>query len=115
MKMIMPVKASAAGAITQTRGAGSIVSAGELLGTLALDDPSKVKKILPFKGDFTPTALGQASAAADDSLASKVNLALDGYVPVEGAATLVQRLFAETPRSAYNEVAGNILDRYLAV
>ena len=44
MKMIMPVKATAAGKVTHTRAAGSIVSAGELLGSLELDDPSKVKK-----------------------------------------------------------------------
>ena len=41
MKVIMPVKASASGKIIHTRGAGSMVSAGELGGSLELDDPIK--------------------------------------------------------------------------
>ena len=52
MKMIMPIKATGTGKVSHLRGAGSIVSAGELLGTLELKDPSKVKKIVPFEGSF---------------------------------------------------------------
>eukprot|EP00972_Heterocapsa_arctica_P026754 3938091-Heterocapsa_arctica.AAC.1 len=40
MKMIMPVKAAASGKIQHAKGAGSLVAAGELLGSLELDDPS---------------------------------------------------------------------------
>jgi len=115
MKMIMSVKATASGQVTHTRGAGSIVAAGELLGNLTLDDPSKVKKIVPFVGDFTPTALSQAAEGEQDSLQTKVNMALDGYVPSEGAASLVQRLFSKTQKSEYSEVASAIFDRYMAV
>jgi len=43
MKMIMPVKASASGKIAHTRGVGSIVSAGDLLGSLELEDASRDK------------------------------------------------------------------------
>jgi len=52
MKMIMPVKASESGKITHNLSPGTIISAGDLLATLALKDPSKVKKILPFEGEF---------------------------------------------------------------
>jgi len=37
-----PCKATATGKVSHLRGAGSIVSAGELLGTLELKDPSQV-------------------------------------------------------------------------
>merc|ERR1719469_1647008 len=52
MKMIMPVKASESGKIQHNLSPGTVISAGDLLATLALKDPSKVKKILPFEGDF---------------------------------------------------------------
>jgi acetyl-CoA carboxylase/biotin carboxylase 1 len=52
MKMIMPIKATESGKITQNLSPGSVINAGDLLGSLELKDPSKVKKILPFDGDF---------------------------------------------------------------
>jgi acetyl-CoA carboxylase/biotin carboxylase 1 len=58
MKMIMPVKATESGRITNNLSPGSIISAGDLLATLELKDPSKVKKIITFDGslafDSTP-------------------------------------------------------------
>jgi len=113
MKMIMPVKATASGKIAHTRGAGSIVSAGELLGSLELSDPSKVKKIVPFTGDFTLSA-GTGDDESDDMM-TQVQLALDGYVPQQEPAALVQQLFLTAPPYLYNELATAVLDRYLAV
>ncbi|CAJ1360967.1 unnamed protein product, partial [Effrenium voratum] len=52
MKMIMALKSPETGQISHALSPGSIVSAGELLATLELKDPSKVKKILPFEGVF---------------------------------------------------------------
>ena len=49
MKMIMPIKATESGKITQNLSPGSVINAGDLLATLELKDPSKVKKILPFE------------------------------------------------------------------
>merc|ERR1719384_1300751 len=112
--MIMPVKASASGKISHTAGAGSIVSAGDLLGSLKLDDPSKVKKIEPFTGSFKPTDLETDKGDAG-SLQSRANMLLDGYVPAEAAPSLIQKLFAETPEAEQDGVAINILDRFLAV
>jgi acetyl-CoA carboxylase/biotin carboxylase 1 len=51
MKMIMPLKASESGAIKHELSAGSIISTGDLLASLTLKDPSKVKKILQFDGE----------------------------------------------------------------
>lgn len=52
MKMIMPIKATESGKITHSLSPGSVISAGDLLASLELKDPSKVKKILPFDGEF---------------------------------------------------------------
>ena len=52
MKMIMPIKASESGKITHNLSPGTVISAGDLLASLTLKDPSKVKKILNFEGDF---------------------------------------------------------------
>ena len=52
MKMIMPIKATESGKITQNLSTGTVINAGDLLATLELKDPSKVKKILDFEGDF---------------------------------------------------------------
>jgi len=115
MKMIMPVKATSSGRITHTRGAGSIVSAGELLGSLELDDPSSVQKIEPFQGDFAMTALETSSDRADDDIQARVNSLLDGYASEVEPSTLVQALFASVAESSYSDVASSIVERYLAV
>jgi acetyl-CoA carboxylase/biotin carboxylase 1 len=50
MKMIMPIKATESGKITHNLSPGSVINAGDLLASLELKDPSKVKKILNFEG-----------------------------------------------------------------
>eukprot|EP00522_Entomoneis_paludosa_P016513 CAMPEP_0172450434 /NCGR_PEP_ID=MMETSP1065-20121228/8763_1 /TAXON_ID=265537 /ORGANISM="Amphiprora paludosa, Strain CCMP125" /LENGTH=2096 /DNA_ID=CAMNT_0013202215 /DNA_START=2922 /DNA_END=9212 /DNA_ORIENTATION=- len=50
MKMIMPLKATESGKITHSLSPGSVISAGDLLGSIELADPSKVKKIGTFEG-----------------------------------------------------------------
>ena len=50
MKMIMPIKASESGKINHNLSPGSVISAGDLLASLELKDPSKVKKIGLFEG-----------------------------------------------------------------
>lgn len=50
MKMIMPLKAPERGKITHNLSTGSVIAAGDLLATLELADPSKVKKIVTFDG-----------------------------------------------------------------
>ena len=52
MKMIMPIKATESGKITHNLSPGSVISAGDLLASLELKDPSKVKKIETFEGSL---------------------------------------------------------------
>jgi acetyl-CoA carboxylase/biotin carboxylase 1 len=114
MKMIMPLKATSSGTIKHTKGAGSTVSAGDLLASLELDDPSSGQTIVPFTGQLMLTALKDTSAMnTDEDIQSQVDLVLDGYARTGSATTLVQQLF-NTLKDA-NEAAGAILERYLAV
>eukprot|EP00930_Biecheleria_cincta_P026761 TRINITY_DN18824_c0_g1_i1.p1 TRINITY_DN18824_c0_g1~~TRINITY_DN18824_c0_g1_i1.p1 ORF type:complete len:2162 (-),score=504.14 TRINITY_DN18824_c0_g1_i1:27-6512(-) len=119
MKMIMPVKATASGKVSHTRSAGSIVSAGELLGTLELADPSQVKKILPFQGDFTPTSVSaeesKGKSMSPEEIQNQVELVLDGFVPEKDPDSLIQQLFSKTAYDDFDKVAASIIDRYLAV
>jgi len=78
MKMIMPLKAAESGTITHNMSPGSIISAGDMLASLQLKDPSKVKKIDDFKGKL------DISAPLEDvldltSISAKLELVLDGY------------------------------------
>jgi len=50
MKMIMPLKSTESGLVRHKMSPGSIIQAGDLLASLTLKDPSKVKKINPFRG-----------------------------------------------------------------
>lgn len=116
MKMIMPVKAAATGKISHVKPAGSIVAAGDLLGTLELDDPSSVVKIVPFDGEFKlSAALEIEEEPTLDELRQQVELALDGYAPAAGPRTLVQELFVKAPGPEQNELRRSILTRYMAV
>jgi len=68
MKMVMPMKATESGKITHNLSPGSVITAGDLLASLELRDPSKVKKIEDFDGklnvpadtiDYDPATLVQ--------------------------------------------------------
>lgn len=50
MKMYLPLVAQESGVITFVRSPGVSLSPGDLLGVLALDDPSKVLRAAPFTG-----------------------------------------------------------------
>jgi acetyl-CoA carboxylase/biotin carboxylase 1 len=52
MKMIMSLKSTATGKIFQSLSPGAIVSAGQLLATLELADPSKVQTVKTFSDEF---------------------------------------------------------------
>lgn len=110
MKMIMALKSSEAGKIYHSKSSGSIVSAGELLATLELADPSKVQKIVPFEGEFK---FGEGDSAEDSALESILSM-LDGYEVPGVGGLLVEQLFSEfkDPSMAASKV-DLVLDRYL--
>ena len=74
MKMMMPIKASESGKITHNLSPGSVISAGDLLASLELKDPSKVKKIQTFEG-----ALDIAESTVDMDAQKAVSNVLSGY------------------------------------
>lgn len=74
MKMIMAIKASESGKITHNLSPGSVISAGDLLATLELKDPSKVKKIETFEGK-----LDIAESASEVSPKDAISNILAGY------------------------------------
>lgn len=68
--------------MSHTMSPGSIITAGDLLANIQLKDPSKVKKITPFKGrlelDAGAAAADEAAAGVEGALKT-MNLVLDGY------------------------------------
>jgi acetyl-CoA carboxylase/biotin carboxylase 1 len=74
MKMIMPIKATETGKITNALSPGSVINAGDLLASLELKDPSKVKKIETFEGK-----LSIPSTPLDHEVAQDIKNILAGY------------------------------------
>ena len=62
MKMYMPLLAQEDGIVSLIKQPGATLEAGDILGILALDDPTKVKSAQPFVGKLpdygSPTVLG---------------------------------------------------------
>jgi acetyl-CoA carboxylase/biotin carboxylase 1 len=105
MKMIMPIKASESGKITHNLSPGSVISAGDLLASLELKDPSKVKKILPFEGSLDIPSVSlecNAKSAVKNVLAgfkgdpeAAASAFLEGVADIEAASGLVTETLSE--------------------
>eukprot|EP00127_Corallochytrium_limacisporum_P002994 Clim_evm41s144 gene=Clim_evmTU41s144 len=52
MKMYMPLVASESGVLRQSKNPGAVVQAGEIIGNLTLDDPSRVQRPSRFEDGF---------------------------------------------------------------
>ena len=119
MKMIMPLKASETGKITHNLSPGSVISAGDLLASLDLKDPSKVKKILTFEGalDIDSVALeSDAQTDVSNILAgfkgdpeAAAQAVLDGVTDADEAATTITDILSEFIR-VESVFAGKLLD-----
>merc|ERR1719199_464061 len=129
MKMVMPLIATESGTISHAKSGGAVIEAGDLLGSLTLKDPNKVKKISPFGGEFRCSSIeGQeappsASEALEEAISS-TNLLLDGYVlPVEETVnnlleTLCDPALPEADGGRWQRacsILNCIVDRYLSV
>ena len=77
MKMIMAIKAGEAGVITHNLSPGSILSAGDLIASLKLKDPSKVKQITTFRDRLS--IVPAPTKMTVDEAAEKISFAIDGY------------------------------------
>jgi acetyl-CoA carboxylase/biotin carboxylase 1 len=99
MKMIMPIKATESGKITQNLSSGTVINAGDLLATLELKDPSKVKKIVEFEDDFDipmekytfdqDEAVQNILTGFEGDVDATVAAALQGASDVEAASEIV--------------------------
>ena len=109
MKMIMPLKASESGKITHSVSPGTVISAGDMLASLELKDPSKVKKIVVFDGE-----LDVQGSDLDISPSEAVSSILAGYTgePEEE----VQKVFDElSDAEAASSYAAEILSEFTRV
>ncbi|KAK3114646.1 acetyl-coenzyme-A carboxylase, partial [Teratosphaeriaceae sp. CCFEE 6253] len=83
MKMYMPLLAQEDGLVNLIKQPGATLEAGDVLGILALDDPSKVKSAQPFLGhlpDFgSPFVLGNKPPQRFAYLFSVLQHILQGY------------------------------------
>jgi acetyl-CoA carboxylase / biotin carboxylase 1 len=99
MKMIMPIKATESGTVSHTMSPGSIISAGDLLATLKLKDPSKVKKIVTHSGKLdiddvlldisSSEGVAFALAGYSQDVESVAVSAMEGFKDIESAAEFV--------------------------
>jgi acetyl-CoA carboxylase/biotin carboxylase 1 len=109
MKMIMPIKASESGKITHNLSPGTVISAGDLLASLTLKDPSKVKKILNFEGDFDVD-----SDAFDFDSKDAVNNILAGYSG-DVEATTVAAIDSATDVDTATDIVLGAVDEFVRV
>jgi len=82
MKMVMPLIATESGKVSHAKSGGAVIEAGDLLATIELKDPSKVKKISTFSGELRIPNADEAPASPEEALeaaVNRVNLFLDGY------------------------------------
>ena len=107
MKMIMPIKASESGKIIHNLSPGSVIAAGDLLASLELKDPSKVKKITAFTGKLK-IAPSDIAASADP-----IKTILAGYSGDPDAA--VANAFAGADLATATALLTDTLTEYVRV
>ena len=94
--MIIQLKAAEGGKVTHEKQPGSIINQGDLLASLELKDPSKVKKILPFDGKLSYEGAADKEDTVLQAFRSsrrKLELVMDGYV-MESEPLVAQMLSA---------------------
>ncbi|KAL7562934.1 hypothetical protein ACA910_019482 [Epithemia clementina (nom. ined.)] len=119
MKMIMALKSSESGKITHTLSPGSVISAGDMLASLELKDPSKVKKIGTFEGKLSIDGSDEETSPMDDLKNLLAGFSgdaevvaqrpFDGVTDPEEAAAIVTDAFTEFLR-VETIFAGKLLD-----
>jgi acetyl-CoA carboxylase / biotin carboxylase 1 len=77
MKMIMAIKSTESGTVTHNLSPGSVIQAGDLIASLKLKDPSKVKQIVSFKERLNVVA--PVTSMTPEEAVEKISLSVDGY------------------------------------
>lgn len=111
MKMIMAIKATESGQITHNLSPGSILSAGDLIASLKLKDPSKVKQIATFKGNLLTIGLNPAVTPADAR--ERLGLAIDGYH--QDVESVLNTYLSGVKLSDAYDLLGELLNKFLSV
>lgn len=109
MKMIMPIKATETGKITHNLSPGTVISAGDLLATLQLKDPSKVKKIVEFDGKLDL----DMQKYNFDAKVSFANI-LNGY-PADADATVAAAFQSVTDVQSAADLIINTVNEFLRI
>ncbi|KAJ8902898.1 hypothetical protein NDN08_006218 [Rhodosorus marinus] len=110
MKMIMQLSAAESGKFTGKLSAGSVIKTGDMLGSLQLKDASKVKKIVPFEGEFDESwsKYSTKRAPKDDLM-----LVMDGYD--QDFDESVQRLFKTQNIEEAGDDINQLMTKYVEV
>ena len=112
MKMIMSVKATESGVITHNLSPGSILSAGDLIASLKLKDPSKVKQITTFK-ERLGLIPAQKPLTKDDAV-ERLSLAIDGYEGLDAETSLATVLSSTASADDATKLFSVQLGKFLA-
>ncbi|KAI7904359.1 acetyl-CoA carboxylase [Cokeromyces recurvatus] len=110
MKMYMPLLAAEDGHVQFIKQAGATLEAGDIIGILSLDDPSRVKHAIPFNG-VVPT-FGEPHITGDkpiqrfNAAKSTLEYILQGYDNQALAQTVVKDLadILTNPNLPYSEL-----------
>ncbi|KAJ1963628.1 acetyl-coenzyme-A carboxylase [Dipsacomyces acuminosporus] len=114
MKMYMPLLATEDGVVQFIKQPGVTLAAGEVLGILTLDDPSRVKHAKPFEGQLAEYGPPQAYGSKTHQLLRRklilLTNALDGYDTPIPAGQLLQKITAllQRPELPFLEI-GEVL------
>ncbi|KAL7749387.1 acetyl-coenzyme-A carboxylase [Sorochytrium milnesiophthora] len=120
MKMIMPLLSTESGRLKHERQEGSPIQAGDLLASLVLDDPSKVRTSKLYTGTLPPvrnaTSQGGKPHQVLHELRTSMELTLKGYRGCRNVDDTVDQFFAvvqdvEVPRGEAFEILSSISSR----
>ncbi|KAJ2741209.1 acetyl-coenzyme-A carboxylase, partial [Coemansia sp. BCRC 34301] len=96
MKMYMQLTTTEDGVVQFVKQPGAALAAGEVIGVLTLDDPSKVKHAKPFEGQLSAYGPPQAYGSKTHQLLRRnlvlLTNALDGFESHAPAAQLLQQI-----------------------
>ncbi|KAJ2960745.1 hypothetical protein NQZ79_g3986 [Umbelopsis isabellina] len=111
MKMYMPLIASEDGIVQFIKQTGATLEAGDIIGILALDDPSRVKQATPFNGQVPvfglPHVAGDKPIQKFTAAKRTLDLILQGYDNQALVQATVKELVEtlRNPELPYSEVS----------
>jgi len=113
MKMIMSFPASETGKIKHEMSPGSVIGAGDLLASLELADPSKVKKIIPYQGSLD--SISTEATSEEDNAFELLQNAMCGFKTPDTDKLVAQVITgAATAEDAFAKV-NQLVDIFLEV